>query len=57
MHRVVEIIKECEPVNMDNSSNQEEIEIDFEKLNTRTLRKLEKFVAESLKGKPTSRVT
>lgn len=48
LHTVVSIVKKFEP-NTGNA-NQEEIEIDFEKLQTRTLRELEKFVRETFRN-------
>jgi len=47
LHQVVSIIKRNEPSL--RHSNPEEIEIDFEKLNTRTLRALERFVDDCMK--------
>lgn len=49
LHKVVQIIQKFEPSL--KHSNPEEIEIDFGKLRTRTLRELERFVAECLQAK------
>jgi hypothetical protein len=48
LHRIVAIVQQYEPST--KNSNPEEIEIDFEKLRPRTLRELERFVNQCLRG-------
>ena len=48
LHRIVAIVQQYEPST--KNANPEEIEIDFEKLRPRTLRELERFVNQCLRG-------
>eukprot|EP00730_Choanoeca_flexa_P003038 TRINITY_DN11268_c0_g1_i1.p1 TRINITY_DN11268_c0_g1~~TRINITY_DN11268_c0_g1_i1.p1 ORF type:complete len:1083 (+),score=298.48 TRINITY_DN11268_c0_g1_i1:69-3317(+) len=51
LHKIVDIVKACEPSLRD--TNSDEIEIDFDELQPKTLRELDRFVKDSLPNEGT----